>query len=82
MDWWVACIAPRVGAWIETRMSWGLTGKSRIAPRVGAWIETFMNIPASPSNLIAPRVGAWIETTNYLVLTQAGANRTPRGCVD
>ena len=33
-------VAPRVGAWIETRCM-GISVNSRpVAPRVGAWIET------------------------------------------
>ncbi len=35
-----ACVAPRVGAWIET-YEWASDGLTRkVAPRVGAWIET------------------------------------------
>ena len=33
-------VAPRVGAWIETKTNRILTTKARVAPRVGAWIET------------------------------------------
>ena len=35
-------VAPRVGAWIETRSSWIGGGWSKVAPRVGAWIETYL----------------------------------------
>ena len=33
-------VAPRVGAWIETRVKFMLHGGPLVAPRVGAWIET------------------------------------------
>ena len=37
-------VAPRVGAWIETRISLaGILGVPWVAPRVGAWIETVPN---------------------------------------
>ena len=33
-------VAPRVGAWIETRGLGNLRRIQVVAPRVGAWIET------------------------------------------
>ena len=33
-------VAPRAGAWIETRDSRGLGCAALVAPRAGAWIET------------------------------------------
>ena len=33
-------VAPRVGAWIETRTGPGRLRRRQVAPRVGAWIET------------------------------------------
>ncbi len=36
----VACVAPRVGAWIETAKIIMCNDSSLVAPRVGAWIET------------------------------------------
>ena len=36
----VLWVAPRVGAWIETRCVLGTSGAYTVAPRVGAWIET------------------------------------------
>ena len=33
-------VAPRVGAWIETRKWMKSLRSSNVAPRVGAWIET------------------------------------------
>ena len=35
------CVAPRVGAWIETNPNKGATYTKHVAPRVGAWIETY-----------------------------------------
>ena len=35
------CVAPRVGAWIETDIPKGTLIYDGVAPRVGAWIETF-----------------------------------------
>ena len=34
------CVAPRVGAWIETSSSTLVAYRRPVAPRVGAWIET------------------------------------------
>ena len=55
-------VAPRVGAWIETRIKLPIMAIRGVAPRVGAWIETMVNIPIYSSAAVAPRVGAWIET--------------------
>ena len=33
-------VAPRVGAWIETWLSFNKARSYCVAPRVGAWIET------------------------------------------
>ena len=35
-------VAPRVGAWIETKEAILLGKVGDVAPRVGAWIETFV----------------------------------------
>ena len=37
----MTCVAPRVGAWIETDQKKGPHGIYQVAPRVGAWIETY-----------------------------------------
>ena len=56
------CVAPRVGAWIETNVIVPPVTDNGVAPRVGAWIETpdysFVFLVVG----VAPRVGAWIET--------------------
>ena len=34
-------VAPRAGAWIETRIGWSMFKRhDSVAPRAGAWIET------------------------------------------
>ena len=55
-------VAPRVGAWIETRASDSCSPPAPVAPRVGAWIETKRTPSLSMAGKVAPRVGAWIET--------------------
>ena len=40
------CVAPRVGAWIETSYDELTVEQAEVAPRVGAWIETIS--PSSP----------------------------------
>ncbi len=56
-------VAPRVGAWIETRYEQHPDGRCRdVAPRVGAWIETTRIRSRRRFTEVAPRVGAWIET--------------------
>ena len=55
-------VAPRVGAWIETRSTRLQILPSYVAPRVGAWIETPSKSWVHIRSYVAPRVGAWIET--------------------
>ena len=57
-------VAPRVGAWIETKNIASVYDPSKVAPRVGAWIETTRSFRLSRIPRVAPRVGAWIETSN------------------
>ena len=59
-------VAPRVGAWIETRPTIVKFPQTKVAPRVGAWIETLYDKHLIDKATVAPRVGAWIET--YLPL--------------
>ena len=40
------CVAPRVGAWIETRTCPLTRLQNNVAPRVGAWIETSIAVVA------------------------------------
>ena len=55
-------VAPRVGAWIETKPPTEEVINRYVAPRVGAWIETLGNAKELGVEGVAPRVGAWIET--------------------
>ena len=57
-----ADVAPRAGAWIETRAELPRAGEDLVAPRAGAWIETHHSHAATLSRSVAPRAGAWIET--------------------
>ena len=58
-------VAPRVGAWIETKVLRYYCSPKMVAPRVGAWIETTHGIIGAGYSTVAPRVGAWIETMKY-----------------
>ena len=50
------CVAPRVGAWIETTRRHRIGQGFSVAPRVGAWIETVENgLPQSMDGSRAPR---------------------------
>ena len=60
-------VAPRVGAWIETKIGGRRGDTLRVAPRVGAWIETFAQTKKELEKQVAPRVGAWIETKRLLL---------------
>ena len=78
----LACVAPRVGAWIETNYISNPTERHAVAPRVGAWIETSAFPRFSFALSVAPRVGAWIETAFALAISAGKPRRTPCGCVD
>ena len=57
------CVAPLVGAWIETSNNPQLrTLNEIVAPLVGAWIETHGSLKSGLLGQVAPLVGAWIET--------------------
>ena len=55
-------VAPRTGAWIETRWPLWTAPHAPVAPRTGAWIETPDVCRKAPAWSVAPRTGAWIET--------------------
>ena len=65
-------VAPRVGAWIETKEEGFANFLRKVAPRVGAWIETKSFLSCSSINAVAPRVGAWIETVTVAVTVAIG----------
>ena len=76
-------VAPRVGAWIETKRRIRIfTILTIVAPRVGAWIETCNLCLLFIYQLVAPRVGAWIETNIDIWEKKKIEGRTPCGCVD
>ena len=56
------CVAPYVGAWIETRHIRPQHRQHDVAPYVGAWIETKNVDNSYETRDVAPYVGAWIET--------------------
>ena len=58
-------VAPRAGAWIETRFCPALPLHGGVAPRAGAWIETGQAATDAGAAAVAPRAGAWIETTHW-----------------
>jgi len=68
-------VAPRVGAWIETRSPPPVRACRWVAPRVGAWIETAQLTPMPSQVKVAPRVGAWIETRSLLATGGRGVSR-------
>jgi len=74
-------VAPRAGAWIETRPKQWRFRSEPVAPRAGAWIETFHNriLRHKP---VAPRAGAWIETLSEPAHLLNSVSRAPRGRVD
>ena len=75
-------VAPRAGAWIETRPPGRLRGAEPVAPRAGALIET-PHLPYQRGHSqVAPRAGAWIETYTYCEVGLRMARRSPRGGVD
>ena len=79
----VSClVAPRVGAWIETREIAHVSLETVVAPRVGAWIETRLAGKEVGAATVAPRVGAWIETPKSTSSSDTNRSRTPCGCVD
>ena len=56
-------VAPRRGAWVETKQMPNSDKLLKVAPRRGAWVETLEEIGAIPrADKVAPRRGAWVET--------------------
>ena len=70
-----AGVAPRAGAWIETRQAWraSLSNGLRLpgsAWGVKRWIETSEWFGRTTAAAVAPRAGAWIETTGAGICSQ------------
>jgi len=63
---WIAndtYVAPRAGAWVETKANASRKVKRPVAPRAGAWVETRVAAPIFLREQgVAPRAGAWVET--------------------
>ena len=81
----VPAVAPRAGAWIETRaIAQRCAVAGDVAPRAGAWIETPCGAHAVALRMtVAPRAGAWIETSWPRKRRIDGrARRPPCGGVD
>ena len=74
-------VAPRVGAWVETRPQSWLCAINPVAPRVGAWVETRAWHNAMGYTYVAPRVGAWVETIRPRRRSLTTCRRAPRGRV-
>ena len=55
-------VAPRVGAWIETRSSFDLSRRVMSPLAWGRGLKPRFRLQLSTKRLVAPRVGAWIET--------------------
>ena len=74
-------VAPRVGAWIETRFPLRNSAALYVAPRVGAWIETGQIGSGTASPLSHP---VWVRglKQSFDILSLRAARRTPCGCVD
>ena len=51
-------VAPRVGAWIETKLRSKADRMGWVAPRVGAWIETGVSISKCSTDLSHP---VWVR---------------------
>ncbi len=62
-------VAPRRGAWIETKRAESATLLWPVAPRRGAWIETARREIRCRVRRVAPRRGAWIETNHRCIWT-------------
>lgn len=74
-------VAPRVGAWIETRsvpLRAGLTLRRAL---VSAWIETSAGPQTPASWWVASRADAWIETDAISAARARLGSRVPRGRV-
>ena len=74
-------VAPRAGAWIETKKHHKKNTSDRVAPRAGAWIETISSLKklnARKSHPVRVR-GLKQELVEQWKIFYC---RTPCGCVD
>ena len=56
-------VAPRVGAWIETRNAFDLSQRRMSHPVWVRGLKHNLSGHTQAKQSVAPRVGAWIETT-------------------
>ena len=76
-----ATVAPRVGAWIETRSAAFASAAAFVAPRVGAWIETIIGCKCDGKAMSHP---VWVRGLKQIkrLYWVSLRRRTPCGCVD
>ena len=70
-------VAPRVGAWIETRANISIR---RMLGSHPVWVRGLKHLSYTlpiPLGLVAPRVGAWIETTFSITVCDIKAGSHP-----
>ena len=60
-----ARVAPRVGAWIETKQELISKRQKKVAPRVGAWIETV--VMATMSQDTARSHPVWVRGLKQII---------------
>ena len=74
-------VAPRVGAWIETKKEKNSLSSKDVAPRVGAWIET--QATDSPNDIIKSRP-VWARGLKPFIVEKPPLTkgRAPCGRVD
>ena len=75
-------VAPRVGAWIETKVLQLMKEDGRSHPVWVRGLKRTLARKVDVLNAVAPRVGAWIETTVSPSAILPTTGRTPCGCVD
>ena len=71
-------VAPRAGAWIETKLDDFMIPEFDVAPRAGAWIETNVTPLYDLTDDVAPRAGAWIETYREGKINKGRSSRPAR----
>ena len=75
-------VAPRAGAWIETRMRPARLYSKWSHPVRVRGLKLSVIVVACKVGDVAPRAGAWIETGVNDQMSPLKFGRTPCGCVD
>ena len=75
------CVAPHVGAWIETRYTQVWATSDHVAPHVGAWIETMWQVCRM---LVTKSRPTWARGLKHTINIRENPlrSRAPRGRVD